>query len=468
MTCRVAREVLHRGLGISLILAAGSWVWRADGLVGPRGLTPVALQLADVRRAYPGNAAFELRPTAVWWMDPETSTALLCAVCVAVGIALVLRKGFEAPLLLLGWAAWLSVVNTGGIWLAFQWDNLLVESLLAAVFTARWGRAPEADPPDQAWWLVWLLVARLMFFGGLAKLLSGDPSWQDGTALTWHYWTQPLPNPLSPWMWRAPAWTSAIGVAFTFVVELVLPVAILAGWKGRAVAAAGFVLLMELLALTGNYGYFQFLAIVLSLALVDDRAWALLGVPIPAAAPPGRFRGMLMPVAAALALLAACQALVSTDLAPPAVQTVVRRADPWRSVNRYGLFATMTKQRDEILLEVTDGTGWREWPFTWKPGDVLQRPPQSAPHLPRLEWRLWFAALSNCERNRWVMQLEQKVLAREPAVIALLGPDPLDGRPITGVRTLRSAYRPARDGEPGFWVRSEPVPYCPALPIRPG
>ena len=42
----------------------------------------------------------------------------------------------------------------------------------------------------------WLLF-RLMFSSGAVKLLSGDPTWRDLTALEYHYWTQPLPSPLS-------------------------------------------------------------------------------------------------------------------------------------------------------------------------------------------------------------------------------------------------------------------------------
>lgn len=458
-TGRIAREILLRGLGGSLLLAAGSWATQAAGLVGPNGLTPVARQLADVTRAYPGNAAFEMRPTLAWWLDPATSTALLCGVCLVVGAGLVLRRGFEAPLLIVGWAAWLSVVNTGGIWLSFQWDHLLVESLLVAVPVARWGRTDRAPPP-WAWWPIWLLVARLMFFGGLAKALSGDPSWRDGTALLYHYWTQPLPNPVSPLFWAAPGWLSTLGVGFTFAVELALPFAILAGWRGRAVAAGGFVLLMAMIGFTGNYGYFQVLAIVLALTLVDDRVWRRLRLPIPDALPASRHPHRLAPLGIALVGVAAAQALVSADLAPAPVIQLVRRVDPWRSVNRYGLFATMTKQRDEIVLEVSDGATWHEWPFRWKPGDTSQRPPQSAPHLPRLEWRLWFAALSTCDRNRWVPALEDAVTRREPALLALLGPDPLLGQPIAATRTRQWAYRPATGEETGFWVRTDPRPYC--------
>nr|MBA2320690.1 lipase maturation factor family protein [Deltaproteobacteria bacterium] len=245
-------------------------------------------------------------------------------------------------------------------------------------------------------------------------------------------------------------------------VELVLPFAILFGWRGRAAAAVGFVVLLVLLAATGNYGYFQLLSIVLSLTLVDDRVWAKLGVPIPDAEPSAQ-PWLLAPLGAVLLTVAVAQGLVSAGNRWRPVIEIAQAGDEWRSVNRYGLFATMTRSRPEITLEVTeDGATWAEWPLVWKPGDPGRVPPQSAPHLPRLEWQLWFAALGSCHGNRWVQRLEALVRSREPSVIRLLGTDPLDGRRIRDARAIRWEYRPATDG--GTWERTRIGPYCP----RPG
>lgn len=41
------------------------------------------------------------------------------------------------------------------------------------------------------------------------------------------------------------------------------------------------------------------------------------------------------------------------------------------------------------------GGPWWEVPFAYKPGNVSRAPPLVAPHQPRLDWQMWFAALGN-------------------------------------------------------------------------
>jgi hypothetical protein len=473
-TWRIGRGLFTRGVGLSLVCAAGS-LWRQiDGLVGPHGILPIDHYLAGAAQVYPGNQVLARIPTLMWWLAPDRGLHQLLGAAIAIGAAVIIGTPLDGPLLLVGWAVWLSIVVAGQTWLTFQWDALLVESLMLAALVARW-TPRDRDPPGWSRWLVWLLAARLMFFGGLVKLTSGDPSWRDGTALTFHYWTQPLPNPASWWFAQAPVWFHQASTALTFAIELGAPWLIFVGPVGRRVAAAAFVLLMGLLAFTGNYGYFQLLAVVLSLALVDDAAWlallARLRIRAPAAftapdpRPDARWwsRHRFAPVGAVLLALATVYAAWTLEIQPPAARAVRQALDPFRTVNAYGLFATMTKERPEVQLEVTtDGRQWIEWDLPDKPGDPLRRPPQVAPDMPRLDWRMWFAALGSCDRNTWVPRLQAAILRREPSVIALLGPDPVDGAALTGVRTIRWDYTPTHWGEPGFWKRRRVGPYCPA------
>ncbi len=118
---------------------------------------------------------------------------------------------------------------------------------------------------------------------------------------------------------------------------------------------------------------------------------------------------------------------------------------PLRSVNNYGLFAVMTTTRDEIAVEVSvDGREWREWPFRYKPGDVRRAPPVVAPHMPRLDWQMWFAALGSpspwfgatCSTASW---------QGSPDVEALLGPPPFgDARLAPEVRARDDVELPFR------------------------
>ena len=75
---------------------------------------------------------------------------------------------------------------------------------------------------------------------------------------------------------------------------------------------------------------------------------------------------------------------------------VNRFIEPLRIANAYGLFAVMTTQRDEIVLEDSyDGVDWREYEFRYKPGDVTRPPFWNIPHQPRQDWQMWFAALDD-------------------------------------------------------------------------
>ncbi len=479
---RIGRAIVTRGVGLVLVIAAvGLWV-QLDGLVGRRGVLPAGDFLARVRRAYPDDA-LQLAPTLLWLAPTDTALHGLCAAATIIGLLLMIGTPFDGPLLLGGWAAWLSLVVAGQAFLGFQWDSLLVESLLVAAVVARW-IPRDRDPPVWGAALVWLLVLRLMFFGGLVKLQSGDPTWRDGTALTYHYWTQPLPNPVSGLFTAAPVWFHQLGTFVTFLVELGVPVAVavamvvsaLGGPSDvyvRRAAAASFTGLMAMLAFTGNYGYFQLLSVVLALSLVDDEGWMALashlGLSIPASAlsdprPEAAWwdRHRFAPVGVALVALAGVYAAWGLGYRAEWMADVRGRVDPLRTVNSYGLFAVMTTERPEVQLEVTtDGETWTQWDLPWKPGDPGRAPRQVAPHMPRLDWQMWFAALGSYRSNPWILSLQDAVLRREPAVLALLGPDPTDGAELLAVRTVLWDYRPAAPGGDAYWERTRLGLYCP-------
>ena len=111
--------------------------------------------------------------------------------------------------------------------------------------------------------------------------------------------------------------------------------------------------------------------------------------------------------------------------------------DPLNSVNGYGLFRVMTTERPEIVIEVSDdGVAWKEQEFRWKPGNVNVRPRLVEPHMPRLDWQMWFAALDPVSAQHWLRPFLDRLLAGEPTVTRLLGSNPLKGTP----RFARLAY----------------------------
>ena len=133
------------------------------------------------------------------------------------------------------------------------------------------------------------------------------------------------------------------------------------------------------------------------------------------------------------------------------------RIAPFRSINSYGLFARMTVDRPEIVIEGTnDGRTWSAYEFKWKPGDPSRPPGFVAPHQPRLDWQMWFAALRSYERtgDRWFPRFLGKLLEGSPAVLELLETNPFPEAPPRWIRAVLYDYRftdPATRRAEGLW-----------------
>jgi len=126
--------------------------------------------------------------------------------------------------------------------------------------------------------------------------------------------------------------------------------------------------------------------------------------------------------------------------------------------NAYGLFRGMTVERPEIIvLGSRDGRSWKTYPFRWKPGDPARRPRFATPHMPRLDWQMWFAALDPNGAG-WLSGLLLGLLEGRPEVLALLAADPFAGQPPRFVRLDYYLYEfttPAERRETGNWWRRE-------------
>ena len=476
----LSRWIFLRGLALVFGLAFWSLRLQVDGLIGSHGVLPAADYLAQVRQHFDG-APWTLLPSLAWLWPGDAGLRGLCDVGLALSVLALLGLGSK-PVYLGLWACYLSLANVGQDFLQFQWDSLLLEAGLLAVLAAPWAlwdrpTRPAAPSPLQLWLYRWLLF-RLMLRSGLVKLASGDPSWRHLSALGFHYQTQPLPTWLGWYAAQLPPWFHSASVLAVFAIELLLPWGLFLGRRARLASLAGFVLLQGLIALTGNYGIFNLLTLLLCLWLVDDalypRAWTarLLAGPRLRERPP-RFQPLLA-AWALLSLLVGGQQLweASGFPAPSAVvQQWDRALEPWRSLNPYGLFAVMTTERVEVVLEGSaDGKIWKEYGFHWKPGDPAARPAFVAPHLPRLDWQLWFAALGPWQDNPWVLNLMARLLQNEPAVLGLLKDNPFPGAPPRWVRALRYRYRFStwaehrQDGS--WWKRTLLGTYCGPLSLR--
>jgi hypothetical protein len=291
--------------------------------------------------------------------------------------------------------------------------------------------------------------------------------------LTFHFETQPIPTPIAWYAHQLPLWllkASAIGV---LTIEICVPFLILAPRRVRAFAFVPLVGLQMLIALTGNYAFFNLLTLALCLFLLDDAALGSSNRRQIAPVVSRARRGFIALVAATTLPVSAVAFTGSLGIAlprPSAVDSLANLIAPFRSVNRYGLFAVMTTTRPEIILEGSeDGGKWMEYEFKYKAGNLNRRPPWVAPHQPRLDWQMWFAALGRFEDEVWFQNLCVRLLEADRTVLALLERDPFEGRKPRYVRAVLYRYHfsdaTAKRGEGVWWTRERLHEYSPRLSL---
>ena len=502
----LSRDLFLRLLGLVHLTAFASLAPQILGLVGADGLMPAA---AYLDRAYEiwGSAAYHDLPTLLWLWPSDgflVGTCWLGMVLSAAAMAGVAPRAVFPAL----WVCYLGLTVAGQDFLVFQWDALLLEAgLLASLYSPAGWRVPlgtGGEPGAAARWLVWGLAFKLTFLSGATKLLSGDTTWRGMTALEHHYQTQPLPTWIGWYAHNAPDWFGTLSVGVMFVIEIAVPFAILAPARFRRIRMTGcglLCLLQTLIAATGNYGFFNLLAVVLYLSLLDDaavarllRLGALRRLPGSAVQTPGRvgraaigtegdgfrtgagtmrnpprrapgWRWWARATVTALLAVLSTLALVREVRAPapmPAWADVLLDdwAGPFRSVNGYGLFRVMTTERPEIVIEGSaDGSTWLEYPFRWKPGDPARAPRFALAHMPRLDWRMWFAALDPRGNSHWLLPLAEGLLEDDPAALGLLDGTPFPDGPPRFVRVMLYRYRftTREEGADGAWWAREPL-----------
>lgn len=504
---RISTALFLRVLAaIYLIAFVSLWV-QIEGLIGENGLLPIRsrLEWLDGRL---GAGAYWSFPTLCW---VDSSDAFLHGLC-AGGTALALYATafpFASWVWLALWALYLSLAVAGQSFLNFQWDALLLEVGLLAVFLAPFRFLPRwrypAHPSRLALWMYRWLLFRFMILSGLVKIASRDAVWLDLSALEVHYMTQPLPPWTAWYVHHMPSWVHTACCGMMFFIELAVPFLIFLPRLFRLFGAALLIALQLVIIATGNYGFFNLLTIALCLLLIDDAFWEQAiarrfakrrskkraapddvsaaeseetpaGAGAPEGAPAGASPGLPPPRRAWTRWVPVpVLALLFVLSLPPTVNVVVRTFDPraewfldfgrleavfrpFRSVNGYGLFANMTEERPEIVIEGSrDGETWIAYEFKYKPGDPERAPGFVAPYMPRLDWQMWFAALRP-NRPPWFGGLCRHLLLGTPEVLALIDHNPFPDAPPLALRAILYRYEftsPEEKKERGAWWKRE-------------
>jgi len=494
-----ARPWFLSALGLIYLIAFVSLWTQIHGLVGAKGIIPIEIYLANAK-AQIGLRAVSLLPTLCWISSSNSFLHFLCGGGVVLSVLLIFRiaPAISAALL---FVFYLSLAVAGQNFLSFQWDILLLETGFLAIFFAPWQLWPKENPGSAirataassvALFLLKFLLFKLMFMSGMVKLTSGDDCWgwldhsfhwNALTALDYHYWTQPLPTIFAWFADKHPEWFKKFSVAFCLVVEIIVPFFIWAPRRVRLTAAGLLIFLQIAIAITGNYCFFNLLAIALCLLLIDDVVWMVGRDSVEPRAfskgstlsRPTKIRHWLA-IAVLIITLPLNLWLNYTAIKPEAdwpksLLTLYARIEPFRIANGYGLFRVMTKERPEIQVEGSaDGIDWVSYEFKWKPGDVNRAPRWCAPHQPRLDWQMWFAALGGLRQEQWFENFVVRLLDNEPSVTCLLARNPFPDKPPKYVRAVLFKYQFTTSEEHratgAWWKRREIGEFFPEASLR--
>jgi hypothetical protein len=459
--------LFERGLALIYLIAFVVALNQFVPLVGERGLLPAQRFVREV--------PFRLSPSLFFWFPTDRAFR----VCAWVGVLLSVvalsgsaQRAGAVPAAVV-WAAlyllYLSFINVGQTFYSFGWESLLVEIGFFTMFAG----ASFTPPHVLLNWIYRWTLFRLMFGAGLIKL-RGDACWRQLTCLDYFFETQPMPNPLSWYLHHLPRPLLHGGVAFNHFVELVVPFGFFLPQPYAGAAGILTIVFQLMLIAGGNLSWLNWLTLVLAVTTLDERFLSWLPIPRPSFQPiPGSQRIATVALAAAVVVLS----IAPTVNMLSAAQVMNTSFNPLQIVNTYGAFGSVTKERYEIVIEgtaadvVTDTTEWREFAFKGKPGDPAQLPPQIAPYHLRLDWLMWFAAMSGPADYPWFPELLLKLLQGDEQVSSLLRANPFADHPPRWVRAQLYRYRftsaAEREHTGQWWNRELVSAYFPAVRLRP-
>jgi hypothetical protein len=295
-----------------------------------------------------------------------------------------------------------------------------------------------------------------------------DASWRNGTALYYHFLTQPIPGPLSRWFHFLPHSILKLGVWFNFLAELVSPFFVFRPRVARHIAGVIIVLFQLTIIASGNLSFLNWLTIIPALACFDDGFWqkilprrlvnkAKAAAMHAAVSKPMMATAWIVAVVVAFLSVAPVMNLVSSK------QIMNTSFDPLDLVNTYGAFGSVGKVRYNVVFEGTtdsipnDSADWKEYIYRGLPVKPDKMPPQIAPYQLHLDWQMWFAAMSTPDQYDWTFNLIWKLLHNDALATSLFKENPFREQPPKYVRAVLYEYNFAPPGNPEklYWTRKK-------------
>ncbi|MDQ2753117.1 MAG: lipase maturation factor family protein [Bacteroidota bacterium] len=464
----LTRFVILRLLGAIYAVAFLVAINQILPLIGSNGLLPVGDFINNVSASLGSKGAAFVRVPSLFWFW-HSDTALLFVAWVGFLLSLIVMAGYaNAIILFLLWFFYLSLVHVGQDWYGYGWEIQLTETGFLAIFLCPLLDArpfPKRPPPYLIIVLFRWLIVRIMLGSGLIKW-RGDESWRNGTALYYHFETQPIPGPFSRWFHFLPRTVLKMGVWFNFLAELIAPLFSFYPRVARHIAGVVMILFQFNIILSGNLSFLNWLTIVPALACLDDGFWkvilphAIVRKAEAAAAVAEESKPMLVTSRIVAVMIAVLSVQPLVNLLSPQ-QIMNTSFDPLDLVNTYGAFGTVGQERFNVVFEGTsdnDSTDAANWkPYLYKGLPVLpgKQPPQIAPYHLRLDWQMWFASMSTPEEYPWTLHLVSQLLHNNAGAVSLFANNPFPGKPPRYVRAVLYHYRFAEPNNPQhlWWNR---------------
>tara|TARA_Y100000748_G_scaffold268645_1_gene240296 strand:+ start:1280 stop:3367 length:2088 start_codon:yes stop_codon:yes gene_type:complete len=422
-TYKISGWIYGRLLGFVGLIAFLSFWSQSDILISSEGIVPFESDLRQIEgfitKTNTDISKWFARPTILWlsqndlWLDVVLLLGTLASISLTIGLAPHIS-------IAVSWMCYLSISSVSEPFLNFQWDTLLLETYLLSIFFVPWkifdDRKNIQKPSQIGKWLLWLLIIKLMVESGLVKLTffgsDGSNTWRDLTALNYHYWTQPIPSWISWYIDKLPEFIDKIALAFTYCCELIIPFMIFFPRRIRRVALCSLIIFQVLIIATGNYGFFNLLTIVICVTLIDDQLAEVYLRKWFSSVKEGNGKNLEKIKLAFGLIILSCFIyttvfFISRDLKGNKAnanqgyndissigRSLIQTAQVTRSMNAYGLFRVMTVTRPEIYIEaLSSDSMWRPIIFNYKPVEPGIRPKFFFPHMPRIDWQMWFEAL---------------------------------------------------------------------------
>lgn len=433
----LSRLIIQRGLGLIYLIAFLVAINQFRPLVGENGLLPVPQFLKRV--------SFKKAPSIFHWHYSDDFFGVVAWTGLVLSVIATLGLSEAGPLWLsmfiwfLLWMLYQSIVNVGQLFYGFGWESLLLEAGFYAIFL---GPIQYHVPLLMIFVIRWLVI-RVEFGAGLIKM-RGDECWRDLTCLNYHHETQPMPNPLSRYFHLLPERFHKLETLFNHIVQLGAVWLLFLPQPLATIGAALIILSQVYLIISGNYAWLNWMTLILAFSGASDTYLKfIIPVSVPASLSSPLFYEIviaLLGVAVAYMSIGPIRNMISPH------QRMNASFNPLHLVNTYGAFGSVTRKRHEIVIEgttddeITSDTEWKAYEFKGKPGDPRQIPPQFAPYHLRLDWQIWFAAMSSIRSNPWLIRFVNKLLQNHKPTLKLLKDNPFKSYPPKYIRARLFHY----------------------------